>query len=124
MDDLWDGPAVVSRASARDNEPLFLRSDDEQDDERQPIRPKPTANNEANDLDNIFAEFDDLFQSSEAQKALDVEGLLAKRAAKAAPGTNTSENNAATEENSKQPESDKEEKTKSKRTIAKVDEER
>jgi hypothetical protein len=124
MNDLWDEPVVASRPIARNNEPLFLPSDDEQETARQPRRPNPTTSNEDNDYDNLFAEYDEIFQSSETQKAIDVQDLLAKRAAQTASATKAKEDEEASKDQSKKAEDDKEEKPKPKRTIAKVDEER
>lgn len=117
MDDLWNEPAVASRPAARSTEPLFLPSDDEQGPEGQPGGPKPGAANEDEEFENIFAELDEILQSTEAMNPQD---LRTKRVAEATGTTNTGEE-ASSKDQSKD---DKEEKPKPKRTIAKVDEER
>lgn len=127
MDDIWDEPAVAASSIPRTQEPLFLTSDDERP--TAPSRPKPSQENgQEDDMDDIFAEFEDLIGPVKIAAPLDVDALIAnrRRAAGIENSASSTQGGASkisstTKDALNDPEDDK---PKPKRTIAKVDDER
>jgi hypothetical protein len=132
MNDIWDEPAVVSASAPRTHEPLFMYSDEEDaaQNARKVTQKKPAAKDKSTeDVDHIVAElFDDIIGPMDGQPTAAIDAVLATRGNTAKSASNDSNRNreASGTRNaaSPNPDDDQDGKSKPKRTIAKVDEQR
>jgi len=132
MDDIWDEPAVVSATDPRTYEPLFTFSDEEDATKNAPqaARRKTVAKAKSTgDVDDIVAElFDDIIDPMDGQPTPATDAVLARRgntAKSASNDTNKDQEASGTRTAaSPKPDDDQDGKSKPRRTIAKVDEQR
>lgn len=132
MDDIWDEPVVVSASAPRTHEPLFMYSDEEDAAQNAPKasqRKTAAKDKSTEDIDDIVAGlFDDIIDPMDGQPTTAVDAVLAKRGNTAKSASNDSNRNqeASGTRNaaSPDPDDDQDGKSKPRRTIAKVDEQR